>query len=230
MSTMFPESSTSNSPDDDVVEKQVIDMDAEIVADNPEADFNVRTAPPNADIYPVAWSLAEKGVIAAMDKNSKPFVHVYLKGALKADAPFEDFPVNDYMNSIVQGGKGTSAVHHFMNCIGEPLPARITLSEMKEKVENALANLPLGNVECDWKASYQSGINPKNGKPAYTEIAKHMKQFKLVDELDDAGNKTGNKVRQLFIPSPKDGEPVFAQFYVVKHLTQAEAKKLKASV
>ncbi len=219
---MFPQENLNTSPDSDAVETAAIDLNAEIVADDPEADFNERNAPPPAGVYPIKWQLGDKGVVPAQDKNGKPYVAVYLKGELQAESPFENYPVTYYMNSIIFGSKGTSEVHHFMNCIGEPLPNRITLGEMKERIENALANSPVGNALCDWKGSYQSGVNQQTGKAVWTDQYKSMKAFPIITDPNDPTKK----IRSFIGKSPKDGENIFAQFVVKQHLSQSEAKKL----
>lgn len=221
----FPEQNFNTNPAEGAVEHVDIDMNAEVEAAKPEADFNERLAPPPAGIVPIKWSLAEKGVVPSLSKNKVPFLNVFLKGELLIPPPYENYPTNYYMNSLV-GRSGTSEVHFFMHSVGEPLPARMTLGAMKDKLEEVLSNNPVGNAEVDWRASYQDGTDPRTNKPKWVEQAMHMNQFPFIDELDDDGNKTGRKVRSHILKSKKDGEPLYAQLYVVKHLTQADVKKL----
>lgn len=223
---MFPQENLNADPSENAEEKITIDLDAQVEAANPEADFNERLAPAPAGVYPIKWSLAEKGVVPALSKNKQPYLSVYLQGELVADPPFDGMKTQYYMNSIVNPRSGTSEVHFFMAALGNPVPARISLGDLKNLIETTLAANPVGNVEADWRGSYQDGVDPKTNKPKWVEQYKHMGQFPIVDELDDAGNKTGKKIRSHIGKSAKDGEPVFAQFYIVKHLTQSDVKKL----
>lgn len=211
----------NNSPDSTATETVEIDLNAVIEADNPDADFNERTAPPTGGlVYAIQWELDEKGCVPAMTKNHTPFVHLYLKGKLTTSGNFENYPVSCYLNSIVFGSKGTSEVHHFLSVLGESVPQRIPLGELKDRVETILAQNPVGLALCDWRAAFQDGINPKTGKAKYTDIKSGMRNFPKVKNLE-----TGEMEYQFILQHPKDGTDVIARFEVVKHVSSTEVKK-----
>lgn len=225
MSSIFPQETatqTSTSPADDVAEKIEVNLDEEVEADDPEGDFNERVAPPLASkLQAVKWSLAEKGVVPGVDKNKKSFLGAHLVAELIGDESVEGFKTNYYVNSIIFRGKTTSELHHFMNSIGEPLP-KMKLSEMKERIETALAKNPLGYVETEWKAGYQgTDVDPKTQKPKWVDQYIRMEQFPLVDDPDNPGKK----IRSHIAKSKKDGEDIFAQLYIKQILSPGEVKK-----
>jgi len=224
MSAIFPqENATSTSPADDVEEKLQVNLDEETEVEDPEADVNERFAPPPAsDLQPVRWSLAEKGVVPSVDKNKKSYLAVYLTAEILGVDGFDGYKINNhYMNSIAR--KVTTEVHHFMNSIGEPLPNRIKLGDMKQRIEEALAKNPSSYVETDWRTGYSdpSKVDPRTHKPAFVEYKKSMSQFPLVDDPENPGQK----IRQFWVPSPKDGEPLYAQLYIKQILSPQEVQK-----
>lgn len=224
---MFPQENINTNPENDATETVTIDLNAVVEADNPDADFNEKTAPPLGGlVYPIRWELDDKGVVPAMTKNHTPYVHVYLKGKLITGDGFDGFPVNCYMNSIIFGSKGTSEVHHFLSCLGEAVPQKITLGELKNKVEDILSNNPTGLALCDWRAAFQDGINPKNGKAKYTDIKVGMANFPKMKNEDGSFGPA----RQFILQNPKDGTDVPARFEVVKHVSSAEVKKDKLTM
>lgn len=225
MSTMFPSENQSTSPADDAVENQQIDMNAEISVDNPEADVNEQIPPPAGDrVYPIKYSLndAQEGgaVQAKLTKNGAPFLNVFLKGNIIAEGADDGFPVSRYMNTI-QNRTGTSTVHYFLLCAGEPVLTKMSLQRLQDKIEEVLATNPTVLGLCDWRAQYPDGTtNPKNGKANYKTLKEGMKNFpKSKDE-------SGKTVYNHILESPKDGSKVSARLEVFKDLTQAEAAKL----
>lgn len=228
MSAIFPQTQNT-SPDTETEERVEVNLDEEVEVANPEGDFNERTAPPPASGSKSAqafrWSLGEKGVVPGVDKNKKSFLNVYLVGELLGVDGYEGFTTNYYMNSIIFKGKTTSEVHHFLNAVGEPA-GRMSLGQLKEKIEEVCANHPTSYAETEWKTGYQgTEVDPKTNKPKWVDQYLRMDQFPLVDEIDEAGNKTGRKIRSFIAKSAKDGEPIYAQFYIKRLLSTAEAQK-----
>lgn len=226
MSSIFPDTATSTSPADvDSDEKVQVNLDEEVEVENPEGDFNERTAPPPASkCQAFRWSLGEKGVVPGTDKNKKTFLGVHLVAELVGDDQFEGYKTNYYLNSIIFRGKTTSELHHFMNAAGHPLP-KMTLGKMKETVEEVLAQTPVAYAETEWKAGYQGTENdPKTNKPKWVDQYIRMDQFPLVDDPENPGKK----IRSFQAKSAKDGEPIFAQYYIKRILSPAEAQKLKS--
>lgn len=234
---MFPETQINTSPEASATETVEIDLNAEVVADNPDADFNERQAPPlGGFVYAIQWELdSEKGgVVPAMTKNQVPYVHLYIKGKLSIDGKYSGYVVRDYLNSIVFSS-GTSEIHHFLYALGEPIPQRIHLAAnpgnpkpgLKDKVEEILSQNPTGLALCDWRASYQDGINPKNGKAKYVDFKVGMANFpKYKNE------ETGQMEHQFILSqaNPKDGTDLIARFEVVKHVSAAEVNKEKLTM
>lgn len=225
---MFPQENLTNTTDPTTDQETIqVDLNEETGVENPEGDFNERTAPPPAGIYAFRWGLDEKGVVPGVDKNKKSFLNVHLTGEI-VGGEFEGFKSRYYMNSILFGGKTTTEVHHFMNGVGEPLP-KMSLGSMKEKIEETLANHPVSYAQTEWKTGYQGTVvDPKTNKPKWVDQYLRMDQFPIVDELDDAGNKTGKRIRSFVAKSTKDGEPIYAQFYIKRLLSPAEVQKLNA--
>jgi hypothetical protein len=223
MSSIFPETATSASPDTDESEKTQVNLDEEVEVENPEGDFNERTAPPPASkCQAIRWSLDEKGVVGSVDRNKKSYLSVYLKGEVVGLDGFEGYTTKYYCNSIVFAGRPTSEVHHFMNSIGKPL-GKMKLGEMKEVIEQELTNGPISYAETDWKASYQGTDVDKNNKPKWVDQATRMDQFPLVDDPENPGKK----IRSFQLVSKKNGEPLYAQYYIRRILSPQEVARLQ---
>jgi len=223
MSSIFPTTTAPTSPDADGTEEKVqVNLDEEVEVENPEGDFNERTAPPPASkCQAVRWSLDEKGVVPGVDKNKKSFLTAHLKAEIIGVEGFEGYSVGHRVNSIIFRGKTTSELHHLMNAVGNPLP-KMTLGQMKTVIEETMAQNPVSYVETEWKAGYQgTEVDPKTNRPKWVDQNVRMDQFPLIDDPENPGHK----IRNFQDKSKKDGEPIFAQLYIKQLLSPAEAKK-----
>lgn len=222
---MFPQSQMSQaSPDAEATEHVEVNLDAEVEAANPNADFNEAIPPPKAGAYLFRWEVnPDKGVVPSQTKKPPhtPFLNVFLLGKLVLDgSPDDGFTANYYLNSLINRRKGTSEAHHFLNILGSPVPQRITLGNLKTQLETTLANNPLSPAMLEWRCSYK---DPQTDK--WIEQYKSMSQFPK--ELDDGGKWTGNYLNVA--KSKLDGSDLFAQAYIVELLTDADYKKLSNS-
>lgn len=204
MSTTLDE--TLNVEEETVVENS-IDLDEVIEVENPTADFNIPATPPKAGIYVARWKLNSQKPNGGIEAKNSPkvgnFLNVHLLGVIVApDESFDGFIFNDYMHTIVNRQKGTSEVHHFLNCLGTPLDKSTSLRQIMTTLQEELSLEPTSKVKIEWKATYKDD----NGK--YIDIAKKMTDF---EKLPD-GTYQNWKI------SPLDGERVYAQVYVVQHI------------
>lgn len=187
------------------VEENSIDLDEVIEVENPTADFNVPATPPNAGIYTVRWKLNSQkpggGIAGKKSDKVGNFLNIHLLGSIVApDEPYDGFLLSDYMHTIVNRQKGTSEAYHFLNCIGTPLDRTTSLREIMTKFQEELSVEPTSKAKIEWKATIKEGDK-------YRDIAKKMTDFPLVEG-----------VRQNWLPSPVDGEKVYAQAYIVQHI------------
>lgn len=224
-SVMFPNESGSNSPADDAEVNQQIDMTAEVSVENPEADSSANVPPPAGDkVYPIRYSLDEEreggAVIPSLTKRGAPFLNVFLKGNIIAEGVDDNFPIRRYMNTI-QNRTGNSDVHYFLYCAGEPVANKMSLEDLKNKIEEVLASNPTVLGLCDWRAQYPDGTKNAKGKDNYKTLREGMKNF------PKGKDENGKTVYNHILENPRDGSKVSARLEVFRDLTQAEASKLK---
>ena len=194
----------------EIVETMDVDLNETIEVKDATADSNIPVRPPERGFYPVRWtgnsSKGENGIVIARDINKRPFLSLHLKGNIIAeDTSFHNFPVTDYINTMVFSGKPTSDIHSFLNKLGSPVPNVISFADLKEHLINVLSNEPIGMIELDWKAGYKDS----NSKTGWTEQYHHMEDFPKNE--DGTYSNIGK--------SKKDGEPIFASAYVAKHVS-----------
>jgi hypothetical protein len=177
--------------------------------------------PPLADDgeHRVVFKLGNRGIQVKrqFDKNSKKndgpgFLNVHLQLVSVLDTGGEGPTIGfDNLTSIVMPNAGTSRLHAAMDLAGFPLPARATLGDLKEAVEQALAQGPQAMITTQWEAQVNRGTKEK---PDYETVVKGQKNFPA--KLD--GN--GNVIEGRFDPEvtdPKSGATVRANARIVRY-------------
>lgn len=184
-----------------------VNLDEEVEVANPNADFNITPPPPPANKYPAKFTLGEKGVEAKNSAKVGNFLVVHLTAAVIASGQdYDGYTVYDYPNSIYDKRKGTSAVHSLMDKLGDPLPAKCTLRDMKAHVERVLNAAPVGNIELEWQAKERDPNNKRADKNGYVTLASRANQFPMI-----------NGIRSNFVKSERDGSPVAAQAFILAY-------------
>lgn len=218
MPQLFP-TETATAVAEEVEEIQVEDNEV-VEAANPEADMNATLPIPPAGSYLFKVSLLDRGEIANPKRgrtnpkdgtSGRPFISVGLKLHLVDEGgEFHGFELTEYVTSLVMARRGTSSLHHFMNCIGETLPTTIGIGDLEAKVRAALESNPLVQAKLEWKASRKSGP----GKYDREEVVKYMRDF--------PNNPDGDGKSQIYIYKPKSGAPeeLRAMPYISKFLLQ----------
>lgn len=192
-------------------ESYEIDQNAVSEVKDATADFNVIPPPPPAGTYPVRWKLGEKGVEWGGSKKAGTFLNVYLEGELIAEGTdYNNYSLREYMNNIYNKLKGTTELHHFMNCLGVPLAPSMPMKDIKTLVETTLANSPIGMAEIEWQAKEKNPNSRRADKNGYVTLKNAMRQF--AKNPDGSYNNT--------TPSEIDGSPVPATAYVLRHLAK----------
>lgn len=217
MPNLFANNQSSTAVEEEAVEI-VINEDEEIVADRPDADINELIPQPPGGRYLLKASLAEVAedkenpYTSATKKNHKPFVAVVLNlEIVDESSDFHGFAFTKNINSLVQKQRQTSDVHNFMACIGEVLPQRISIRELKQRVKEALESNPSVWAEIEWKASIKTG----SGTYDWTEIKTLYNQFPKDPEGD-------GRLQEVSWTDPKTKEVhvLRAKAYVSKFLRQ----------
>lgn len=198
-----------------------IDWEATVEAEHPDADANeILPIPPGGQTYLWKVSLLDRGEIEnpkpGMTKDRKPFITVGLELELVDESSeFNGFKLSEYVTSLVMPRRGTSMLHHVMNCMGEVLPSSISLKALRDKVVETLTSSPspLINAELEWKASRKNGP----GKNDYEQVAQKMKQFPR--------NPEGDGYSQTYIwknpKNPNDTQELRAFPYITKYIAQS---------
>lgn len=187
-------------------------LDAELVVQDPSRDINIPLEPPPGGVvYPVLWGLNPNkkdggAYFKQSDKSGQWSLIVSLLGKVQGmeGTDFENYFVSDTINSFLR--KGTTAIHHFMNCVGQPMAANTNLRSMQSIVKEVLGQEPIGHVLLEWRASYQE--SPDKWK----QIASRMTDFPK--------NEDGTYQPWIEIPDNGEGEAVkiYAQAYVAAHV------------
>jgi hypothetical protein len=143
-------------------------------------------------------------------KTGDPYLqaHLQLKG-LNDTGGEAGTVAFDRINSIIMQGVGTSRLHMVFAAAGHKLPARATLTELKEAVEAAIAQRPIVKVTTIWEAQYNKGSKES---PEYVTVCKGQKRFP--EKLGPDGTPTGKHEPEVVAPN---GETVRAQVRVVKY-------------
>lgn len=233
---MIPESHintsrTSDVDDSEVVERVEVDDSEVVEVDDATADVNVQAKLPPHGVYTIKWKAREKdGVYKSKTKKEphRSYVAASLVGSIQ-DEEFEGITVYEpHINSLQQRGKPTSDLHHFLNVVGTPAPNRSTIGELETFTSSVLEEEPVGMAEVDWR------IAKKNEDGTYTDVLTTMTKFPKKYQRNEDGSfviQNGKKVwtgeYEQSIEDEDTGETLNAQLYVKKHLTQAEATKLK---
>jgi hypothetical protein len=201
---------TADNAADDAVETAQIDLDEKVEVADSTKDFNIVPPPPPAGEVVIQWELSEKGVVPARSAKVGQFLNVYLTGhIIMPNTEYDGYTVSEYMNSIYNKLKGTSEVHDFMNKLGSPVPNSTTLRDLKTHIEKALAPKPVGTAELEWKVTERNPGDKRANKDGYVTIKNKMSQF---SKLPDGSGY------QNFVESSIDGDKIYAQAYISKHL------------
>lgn len=203
----------------DTEETQAVEVnwDAEIVAEHPDADINELLPIPPAGIYLFKCRLLDRGEdkenpYGSVTKKQQPFLNVMLELELVDESSsFNGYKINDRLSSLVFEKRGTSPLHHFMNCIGEVVPEVIRLRDLKDKVVAALEQTPMVNAELEWRAARKSG----SGQYDWEDITKRMRDFPKDKESDGYS--------QIYIytnPATKQKSEHRAMAYISKYILQ----------
>ena len=215
MSGMFPETSmpqgtvaaTENQSGSN--EEQVaVDLNQRVEVADPSKDINIVPPPPPAGEYVIKWEVGEKGIDARASAKVGTFVNVPLVGTVVSPKEFEGRKINENLTSIYNQLKQTSALHDFLYKIGISVPPSATQGEILEITKTALANNPVGTIELEWKVSERNPADPRKNKDGYVTYFNKMTQFPK--------NPDGSYANTL--SSKVDGQPIYAQAYVSKHL------------
>lgn len=216
MPELFPTQSATAVAEPEVAEIIEVDLDAEVIAEHPDADINATLPlPPGGQKYIVRLGLLDRGEqenpsASMTKKEKKPFITVGLELELVDESSeFHGFKMTDYINSLVQQRRQTSPVHFVMSCIGEVLPNVIKLKDLIAKVKTALESRPLIPVIIEWKGSVKTGP----GKYDWTEVFKRMTDFPKDPESD-------GRLQIATWTDPKTGQKheVRAQAYIYQYL------------
>lgn len=233
---MLPENkirtdSTNDVEDDEVVETIQVEDDEIVEVEDSTGDVNVAAKLPPHGIYAVKLRNPKKDdqIYKSKSKDGRAFAAVNGLAVEIQEEEYEGFAAFvNHVNSLTRRGKTTSELHHLLNVAGEPAPNRTTVGQLETHVREVLEKEPVCYAEIDWKAQY------KNGKGEYIELKTTMEGFPKHYVNSDGetvssakeGKWDGTYVQQL--PHPETGEPVEAQLWVRKFLTQAEANKLRS--
>jgi hypothetical protein len=214
-------SAVATSPvDAEEIQAIEVDWDAEVKAEHPDADINETLPIPPAGVYLFKCRLQNRGEdkenpygSVTKDKNNpRSFLNVMLELELVDESSeFNGYKLNHKLSSLVFDKRGTSPLHHFMNCIGEVLPEVILLRDMKDKVVAALEATPMVQAELEWRAARKSG----QGQYDWEDVAKKM--------LDFPKNKEGDGRSQIYVytnPATKQKTEHRAMPYISKFLLQ----------
>jgi hypothetical protein len=229
---MIPESKINKNPqEEENVEVIEVNDDETIEVDDATGDVNIAAKLPPHEIYTVQWKAGKKddSIYKSKTKGDSPraFVGAALVGTIQDEEYEGSMIFINHINSLQRRGKPTSDLHHLLNVVGNPAPNRTTVGELLDHTKETFDQEPLGLAEVDWKAQY------KNRDGDYIELKVGMENFPRHFVNADGetvasakeGKWDGTYVQTL--ENPENGEDVNAQLYVRKHLTQAEATKLK---
>lgn len=189
MPTLFNTDSASvaTAPvDTEEVQAVEVDWDAEVKADHPDADLNEVLPIPPAGVYLFKARLAsvaegKENPYGSTTRDNKPYINAMIELELVDESSeFNGTKLNIRLGSLVFDKRGTSPIHHFMNCIGETLPSVIRLKDLRDRVITALESTPLVQAELEWRAARKTG----QGKYDWEDVAKRMKDFPKDKESD----------------------------------------------
>jgi hypothetical protein len=208
---------TSSTPVAEETEVRQVDWDAEVVADHPDADLNELLPIPPAGIYLFKSRLlpaaeGKENPYGSVTKDNKPFISAMVELELVDESsPFNGYKLNHRLSSLVFEKRGTSPLHHFMNCIGEVVPTVIRMRDFRDKVVSALESTPMVQAELEWRAARKSGP----GQYDWEDVAKKMRDFPKDKESDGYS--------QIYLytnPTTKQKSEHRAQAYISKFLLQ----------
>lgn len=234
---MLPENKIAGTAveDEEVVESITVDDDEIVEVEDSTGDVNIAAKLPPHGIYVAKLQAPKKeeGIYRSKTKSEPHRAFVGVNGMTLSlqDEEWEGtFVFVNHVNSLTRRGKPTSELHHILNIAGNPAPNRTTVATLEQHVRDTLAQEPVVYVEVDWRAAY------KNDKEEYVDLKTAMEGFPkhYVDENGETvasakeGKWDGTYVQEL--PHPRTGEPIQAQLWVRKFLTQAEASKMKAKM
>ncbi len=190
-------------------------LNQEFTVSDPTRDINIPIEPPPSGVYPFLWGLnstkKDGGAYYKQSAGGQWMLIVSLLGKLQGaeETDFENFIVSDTLNSFMR--KGTTAIHWFMNCVGNPIPASTNLLNMKSTVVEVLGQQVTGYAHLEWKASYQ-----RDGK--WVDLAKRMTDFPQLK--DEEGNVVEGKYQPWIEIENEQGEPtkIYAQAQIIAHV------------
>jgi hypothetical protein len=177
---------TSSTPVAEEAEIVQVDWDAEVVAEHPDADINELLPIPPAGIYLFKARLlpateGKENPYGSVTKAKVQFVVAMIELELVDESsPFNGYKLNHRLSSLVFDKRGTSPLHHFMNCIGEVLPNVIRMKDLRDRVISSLESSPMVQVELEWRAARKSGT----GQYDWEDVAKKMRDFPKDKESD----------------------------------------------
>lgn len=151
-------------------------------------------------------------------KTGPGYLNVHLQAKTVDDAGNERIGCFDNPTSIVMQSVGTSRLHMILDAAGHKAPNNISLGELKEHTELALAQSPKVKIATQWEASAKvetQGQADASGTAIgkYYTFLKGQKKFPPV--LDENGNPTGKFQTQ--VQDPKTGLVGNAQVRIVKY-------------
>lgn len=219
MPTLFntEAAATSSTPIAEEAEVVQVDWDAEVVAEHPDADINELLPIPPSGIYLFKTRLlpaaeGKENPYGSVTKNKVQYLSVMLELELiDESSPNNGYKLNHRLSSLVFDKRGTSPLHHFMNCIGEVLPTSIRLKDLRDRVISALESSPLVQAELEWRAARKFGP----GQYDWEDVAKKMRDFPKDKEADGYS--------QIYIytnPQTKQKSEHRAVAYISKFLLQ----------
>lgn len=188
------------------ISEDILNQELEVA--DPTRNIDVPIEPPPAGVYDFLWKLNTNkkdggAYFKQAEKSGQWLLNISLIGLLQAEGEeYHEYFVSDHLNSYLR--RGTTSIHHFMNCIGQPQPKNFTLGVLKERCVEILNQEPRGKAYLEWKATIKRGDK-------YEDLAKKMSDF----QRNDDGSY------QPWIETKNDeGElvKVYAQGYIVTHV------------
>jgi hypothetical protein len=191
---------------------EVIEADGSVSAD----EFFAPPLPDDGDHQAVLY-LGERGVSVSRQKDPKTkqktgpaFLNVHLMAKiLDPQTGQEGLTVFDNPTSIIMNN-GSSKLHAILGLIGESVPGRMTIQDLKELAERALAQTPRIGLTTQWEAQANHGTKDA---PDYETLIKGQKRFPPI--YDEQGNPSGRFEAE--VTDPKTGEKVRAQARVIRY-------------
>ena len=107
-------------------------------------------------------------------RNGKPYLLVHLAASFEEAG--HKFTLFDRLTSIVMESRGISSLRAMLDVAGNPTPARSTLAELKDAVEQFIAPAPDVDVKSVWEAQAKIESDDEAQKAYAAGLTKKLKR------------------------------------------------------